>query len=244
MNCDDVVALFSEYYDGEDFDASAEFSAHLLECLACAEEYKRYAQLMDEVKALPEPAMPVGFHAALMRRVRDTSARKRRGFYLPFVAAAAAAVFIVGFWFAGVFEFGGNYVDFAPEPAAAIMMEAPVATMDIAPAVGTPVPEMFSPMHETRGIEPSLFHVEPRQFGAFAETVDVDDVSVSFEFYGIVPDDAVTWSLDEDALLLDETIPPAEEPRGIFSFNQLLGMISFVGLLVSIRLMLSFRRRQ
>jgi len=294
MNCDDARALFSEYYDGEDFDMLAAFSAHLLECSECAEEYNQYAQLMDEVRALPAPVLPVGFHATLMRQVRSASLRKRRGFYMPIVAAAAS-VLILGFWFAWAFDNDANFAP-APAPAPAVMMDAP--TMDVvapAPAAGAPMPEMFSPMYETRMIEPPQFRVEPHQFGAFAEAANeygdfiesfdtsargvevVYDMPVGLEIYWNIQDDSVAWSSDEswsldvaiteaveteaivteaiateaivieevftqeEALLLDEI---QEEPRSIFSINQLLGMISFVGLLISIRLMTSFKRRR
>jgi len=76
LTCQDYQALFSEYYDGyeprvnlTDGITLGKFEAHLQKCAVCAEEYKKYSQLLDEVWELPEPEVPPGFYSSLMEYV-------------------------------------------------------------------------------------------------------------------------------------------------------------------------------
>ena len=70
MRCAQVQGLFSEIYDGI---AEAGATQHLLDCPACAAEYKRFSQLLDELRQLPEPGLPVGFHESMMEKVREAA---------------------------------------------------------------------------------------------------------------------------------------------------------------------------
>jgi len=91
MKCKQVQALFSEMYDAEirtnaitngtglpeeleEADAEA-VSAHLKHCPDCMAEYVQYRALMDEVRALPVPDLPPGFHKTAMSRIRSQSRR-------------------------------------------------------------------------------------------------------------------------------------------------------------------------
>ena len=107
MNCEDVGTLFSEYYDGEG--STDEVLAHLQQCPACAAEYEKYAEFMDQVKALPTPELPIGFHAALMRRINSQKRRKSFRRYLPLATAAAASLLVL--WIGGAFAGWNNWDD-------------------------------------------------------------------------------------------------------------------------------------
>jgi len=84
LTCKDIRALFSEYYDGyapgEDAPGeitSAEIAAHLHECAACATAYKEYAKLLDDVRTIPMPEIPSGFHESLMEYVEANKERPK-----------------------------------------------------------------------------------------------------------------------------------------------------------------------
>ena len=148
MNCDDIRALFSEHFDNE----LDEVSAHLQNCAECAGEFEEYTRLLNQVRNLPEPDLPAGFHDALMRGVRTEARRKKRMAFMPF-AMSAAASFLVGLlWFSGAFNFSNENYDFVPvampAPTAAAMdtpaMDEPAARMpvevwDIAPRAAVPI---------------------------------------------------------------------------------------------------------
>jgi len=67
MDCRDIQDQFSEYYD--DDPQSSSVHIHLENCDKCAAEYEKYAQLIDQVRTLPNPEMPQGFHRKLMAYV-------------------------------------------------------------------------------------------------------------------------------------------------------------------------------
>ena len=114
MDCKDIQAQFSEYYDG---DAQASnVHAHLTTCDSCASEYKKYSQLIDQVRALPSPEMPQGFHEKLMSYIfsrkstltpirpvsQSTSRSKLKGFRIASYATLVASI-ILAFVMAGGF---------------------------------------------------------------------------------------------------------------------------------------------
>ena len=70
MRCAQVQGLFSEIYDGV-AEQQAGLARHLLDCPACGQEYERYCQLLDEVRQLPEPELPPGFHESIMGKIRE-----------------------------------------------------------------------------------------------------------------------------------------------------------------------------
>ena len=69
MRCDQVQGLFSEIYDGEA--VQADLAEHLQNCPACRLEYERFCRLLDELKQLPEPELPQGFHESIMAKIRE-----------------------------------------------------------------------------------------------------------------------------------------------------------------------------
>ena len=69
MRCARVQELFSEYYDGM-LTPEADITVHLQHCPACKLEYERYSRLLDELKQLPPPELPAGFHEAVMGKIR------------------------------------------------------------------------------------------------------------------------------------------------------------------------------
>ena len=71
MKCEDVRAFFSEYYDEYDIDGEnktihMQVSMHLDTCDACAQEFDKYAKLLDDVWTLPDVVPPENFHSLLM----------------------------------------------------------------------------------------------------------------------------------------------------------------------------------
>ena len=138
MRCNDIRELFSEYYEGEGT-SSGEVSAHLQECPACALEYEAFARLINEVRELPQPTLPVGFHETLMRGVKIAARKRRLPVYMPMVAAAAASILVIAIWVSGVFEVGTDYW------ATPMAVSAPAPPMP----PGAPAPQemdIFEPM--------------------------------------------------------------------------------------------------
>ena len=70
MRCEEVQGLFSEIYDGV-AENQPILAKHLLNCPACAAEYESYSQLLDDVRFLPEPELPEGFHDTMMSKIRE-----------------------------------------------------------------------------------------------------------------------------------------------------------------------------
>jgi anti-sigma factor RsiW len=142
MKCEDVRESFSEYYDGERDDKVA---AHLKDCAACASEYESFCNLIDEIRALPEPQLPSGFFDDLMYVVKK-SQKKRGSFYAPYVLAAAASILLVMIW-VGIPNF--NYTDetgdanfIAFKEPDSMIRRFEVGIEDIAPFGIEPVGEM------------------------------------------------------------------------------------------------------
>jgi len=117
MRCAEVQELFSEIYDGV-AKCQADLAKHLQDCPICAAEYERYSRLMDEVRQLPEPELPPGFHEAIMGKIREIApannhaikqnrrpakravsvSRRWAG------VAAAACVLLISLWAVRVFD--------------------------------------------------------------------------------------------------------------------------------------------
>jgi len=143
MDCNNFRDLFSEYYDRQTSGKISydEMTAHLAKCESCAAAYAEYAALFDDVRSLPEPELPEGFHDMLMEYVQENKGRpefivtrpsKRKKYIItrmsPLMAVAASLIFAV-VWFAGVFQP-------APEPNGYIPIAPLDGTIGIAPVDG------------------------------------------------------------------------------------------------------------
>ena len=156
MRCKDVQAQFSEIYDGV-AERQAVLAKHLINCPICAAEYESYSQLLDDVKWLPEPELPVGFHETIMEKIRDIAPpsdhaideliegfnarrntkrkqpRKKGGTsFVRWGGLAAACLLLVTLWAANGFELPGRRTYDMVMPQAA--MEPEMA----------PIPEEFA----------------------------------------------------------------------------------------------------
>jgi len=82
-----MIETFSEKYDNG--------AAQAFECEVCARAYDEYRTVMDEVRELPAPDVPIDFHARVMQAVRREQAvtRKSRMRRLTGWASLAAACF-------------------------------------------------------------------------------------------------------------------------------------------------------
>ncbi|MCL2365033.1 MAG: hypothetical protein FWC71_10275 [Defluviitaleaceae bacterium] len=132
-NLDKQNESFSERYDNE-MSGTAQGT---LDCASCARAYKAYKRVLDEVRNLPAPNVPIDFHARVMKVVRNEQQAARRirtGHFMRWAGLAAAC-----FIFAAVVWLGtpgasigdaesGDFIGFAPAAA-----EVPV---EIAPAIG------------------------------------------------------------------------------------------------------------
>jgi len=90
-NIDRQNEIFNERYDYEmDGTAQAAF-----DCAPCARAYEAYKRVMDEVRSLPAPDVPIDFHARVMKAVRhEQAAQKGRVRRLTSWTSLAAACFI------------------------------------------------------------------------------------------------------------------------------------------------------
>ncbi len=105
---DDLVDLVLGHVDGQ---RRAEMAAHLLTCAPCRAEYDALSRSMaDVVEAVPAVQPPVGFDAAVLRRLaseapatttRDQVTRRRRRRQWLAVAAALLALVVAGAVIAG-----------------------------------------------------------------------------------------------------------------------------------------------
>jgi len=110
MNCNDIKSLFSEYYDGENTVPLGDIKAHLSECAACRTEYNAYAQLITDVRNLPQPKVPPGFFEAMVDYVQNhepgaavampRQIRRKSHVVSQFIslAAVAAAIVLMFMW--------------------------------------------------------------------------------------------------------------------------------------------------
>lgn len=95
-NCEETRASFSDRYDGTgDIPAS--------ECESCEREYAQYKQIMDEIRALPEPDIPLHFRTRVMQAVNKKRLMGRRIRASWATLAAACFVMAVLFW-VGLFD--------------------------------------------------------------------------------------------------------------------------------------------
>jgi hypothetical protein len=75
MNCNEIRELFSEYYDSE-CGVSDAVTAHLKICEDCVDGYAAYKNLFDEIRAIPQPELPDGFHEKMMAAVKSAKNKK------------------------------------------------------------------------------------------------------------------------------------------------------------------------
>ena len=123
--------LFSKRYDHE-LDGAA---AGTFDCKACACAYAEYKRVMDEVRNLPAPNVPIDFHARVMKAVRgekETASRIRTGRITRWAGLAAACFILsVVVWLgapgesAGEPAYGDNAGWITPE-ATVMQITAPV----------------------------------------------------------------------------------------------------------------------
>jgi len=112
MRCDAVRELFSEIYDNQ-AEGQALLIEHIENCPECKEEYRIYTQLFDELRDLPVPELPNGFHETAMDNIRSllpsaplntVKQNKRNTKTAGFAArrwagiAAAACLLLVSIW--------------------------------------------------------------------------------------------------------------------------------------------------
>jgi len=123
VKCNDIQALFSEYYDslhGEDAledAACAEVAAHLHKCALCVAEFEKYSRFLEEVRNLPDVDTPMDFHENLMEYVEThihndvykipprPAKPKQPTFrrFAPWVAAAVSLIAVL-IWMVGYFS--------------------------------------------------------------------------------------------------------------------------------------------
>ena len=123
VKCNDIQALFSEYYDslrGEDAleeATRAEIAAHLLKCASCVAEFEKYSRFLEEVRNLPDVDTPMDFHENLMEYVETYNhddvhkmpprpAKPKQPIFRRFApwVAAAASLIAVFIWMVGYFS--------------------------------------------------------------------------------------------------------------------------------------------
>jgi len=69
MRCALVQDLFSEVYDGV-AERQTAIEKHLKKCPTCAAEYEAYKQMLIDLRHLPEPELPLGFHESIMEKIQ------------------------------------------------------------------------------------------------------------------------------------------------------------------------------
>lgn len=80
MECSWVLEHLSEYLEGElPLQEREQVEAHLQSCPSCVAERDELAALLNALGELPPAELPVGFHEALMERLRREANKKREG---------------------------------------------------------------------------------------------------------------------------------------------------------------------
>ena len=109
MGCDWVLDHLSEYIDDELTPQEAqEVQAHLAGCLSCAQAYQELLVVVEELQEFPQPALPEGFHQALMAELQKTAQRMPatapRGRYTAkrYQSLAAGILLLVAVGFGGL----------------------------------------------------------------------------------------------------------------------------------------------
>jgi hypothetical protein len=187
MNCDGVREFFSEFFDGES-ECAEEISAHLKNCVACAAEYEKFCELIEEVRALPQPQLPAFFSDDLAQGVRLHTARKkqtgRRALFGQFSIAAAASFLIFAVWFTGLSGINtrqnGDMIYLSDNDENFIAYDA----------------------REFRGVLSADEAVEPLESRVFQEIVSLPEVVFENDFEGLLIDleggvfsnDGVSWA--------------------------------------------------
>jgi len=68
MRCTIVQDQFSEIYDGI-APRQAALVRHIKKCPDCTAKYESYKQMLDDVRKLPAPELPEGFHESIMDKI-------------------------------------------------------------------------------------------------------------------------------------------------------------------------------
>jgi len=119
MRCEQVRVLLNDYLEGALSPAIAEsLRAHLSACAACRREWQLQQGIWRSLERMPVPDAPADLHARIMTHVRlhqRAQMQSQRGLIWRWVgaAAAAAALFLLGFFSARP---GGVLAGFAPFP--------------------------------------------------------------------------------------------------------------------------------
>jgi len=179
-NCGKTRELFSAWYDGD-------APVTLENCAQCEQAYADFTALMDEVRALPAPAVPLDFHARVMKAVRaeaQANAKqlpRRRRAAAPWAGLAAACFAMVAVLLSGVWG-ATEYPEFVPIEPVGFMgaIEVEPFARPAPPDVDEPA-EPFAP----------LFAVEL-----------MDDLFWDVDFYAYIYEEARAWRLAATGLLL------------------------------------------
>ncbi len=104
MKCGEIREELAAYLDGEiEGAARRAVDDHLSGCAACSKERDALAAAWRLLEIAPPPAVPEGFDARVLARVRSGGPAPRArilGMPIPAAAAAAAVVIAVGGWVA------------------------------------------------------------------------------------------------------------------------------------------------
>ncbi|TCT17098.1 putative zinc finger protein [Natranaerovirga pectinivora] len=97
MNCNKVQSLISLYLDNSLSEIEKlELEKHIENCPSCKEEVRTYAFLMSELSHLDdEKDLPEHYHKDLMSKLKNTSQKKKRFNYRPYISSAAAIILVV-----------------------------------------------------------------------------------------------------------------------------------------------------
>jgi len=164
MTCKDIQAKFSEYYDTGD--VLLDVAEHLKKCQNCAAEYNEYAKLFNQVRNLPEPALPENFHNDLMNYVHKNKQPIHKlkpvaRWNVAFSAVAAAAIVLFFIWFAG-----GTAQETSPYPIDFMPMDAHIG---------------FEPIEIELSVENESYPLcqETQVYSPFAR--NIDPIGIDFE---------------------------------------------------------------
>ena len=204
MKCEDVQALFSDYYDGET-ELVEEISLHLEGCSDCSKDYVEYYNMLAYVANIEEPDAPEGLHRALVSfadgffrgRKKHISVVSHR-FTSVFASLAAAAAAVLFVWFSGVFDTGAGaydgqqmFFEFAmPHAAAEVFVE------------------VYDDFHRER-----LFDLDDEAYDSpFARHYMMIDEFTGDEISGILIPEADDFVFFEP-VFAEETVSPAIRPH-------------------------------
>jgi len=121
---------FSEYYDNQLNGTTPDG----FDCEACTRAYAEYVLIMDEVRSLPAPEVPIDFHARVMtavRREQQNASRVRTGRIVRWAGLAAACfVFAAVVWLGAPMSEWTNDGEGFITPDGYLSINATVASID------------------------------------------------------------------------------------------------------------------